>query len=97
MREPNYIPKEKIPHRINRIYTKHEFIQQLKGTITYFYKEYTRKKHLFKKDEWIFSKQLEEEELRREMFINDQVILPGCFKYHNLIIEGEGYCDVGWD
>ena len=87
--EPNYISKEKIPRRIYCIYTKHEFIQQLKGTITCFYKKYTRKKHLFKKDEWIFSKQLTEEELHHEMFINDQVILPGCFKYHNLIIESE--------
>lgn len=97
MKERNYIPKEKIPRRIHTIYTKHTYYQQLKGNITSFYKQYKRKKHLFKKDEWIFNKQLTEEELRHEEFITDQVILPGCFKYHNLIIEGEAYSDVGWD
>ena len=97
MSERNYIPKEKIPRRIYCIYTKHKFYRQLKGDIVYFFKEYKRKKYLFKKDEWIFNKQLTEEEFRHEVFKTDKICLPGCFNYHNLIIEGEEYCDVGWD
>ena len=97
MSEPNYIPKEKIPRRKHTIYTRHEKILQLKGDIIWFYREYRRKRHWFKKDEWVFVKQLTEEEFHRAKFQMDQILLPGAFDYHCMVIEGEGYCDVGWD
>ena len=95
--ERNYEPKQKIPRRIHTIYTKHIYYQLLKGNITYFYKEYKRKKHWFKKDEWIYVNRLDEEEFEHNKFRMDQVLLPGAFDYHCLVIEGEGYSDVGWD
>ena len=95
--EKNYIPKEKIPRQYDGIYTKHTYYQQLKGDITYFYKEYKRIRHLFKHDEWVFVEKLDEETFNHRKFIMDQVCLPGAFDYHNLIIDGESYSDVGWD
>ncbi len=92
-----YIPNKKIPRRVDTIYTKHKYYQCLKGDITYFYNQYNRKRHWFKKDEWIFVKRWEEPEFKHHKFMTDQVLLPGAFNYHNLIIEGEEYSDIGWD
>lgn len=96
-KEPNYKPKQKVPYPIRYIYTRHEYVQQLKGNITWFYKKYIRKRHLFKKDEWIFVEELEEDKFNRQKLTDSQIMLPGYFEHYNLVLEGEGYCDVGWD